>query len=207
MSRKKHYETLGVDESATQDEIKRAFRKKAGRHHPDKKGGQHDDMAEVNAAYLVLKSPERRARYDATGEDGAGAIKTEEQKIQDLVLRAFMANLLSDAPPLRSARTALEEQLKAHRANKAEATRARKKLLEKRSKVRSTAETNAYHLVIDQQVSAIDAALINMNAEVELFEKALAHLDKHYQSNVPEFQDESADFEPTITAYRIEYRG
>lgn len=64
------YELLGVDRSATQDEIKSAFRKAATLHHPDKNPG--DDGAqqrfkEVNAAYQILSDPQKRAAFDRYG--------------------------------------------------------------------------------------------------------------------------------------------
>ena len=58
-----HYSTLGVNKDATQDEIKRAFRKLASQHHPDK-GGDTARFQTIQAAYDVLGDPEKRAAYD-----------------------------------------------------------------------------------------------------------------------------------------------
>ena len=52
---KKLYEVLGLSQSATQDEIKRAFRKLAIQHHPDK-GGDQELFKEINAAYEILSN-------------------------------------------------------------------------------------------------------------------------------------------------------
>lgn len=62
-----HYETLGVPKSASQDEIKAAFRKLAHKYHPDKEGGDEKKFKEVNAAYQVVGNPEKRAKYDQFG--------------------------------------------------------------------------------------------------------------------------------------------
>lgn len=69
---KDYYETLGVSRDATADEIKRAFRKLARRHHPDRATPANKDVAEakfkeVNEAYEVLGDPEKRKRYDQLG--------------------------------------------------------------------------------------------------------------------------------------------
>ncbi len=63
---KDYYQILGVDKSASADEIKRAFRKLAHEHHPDK-GGDEAKFKEINEAYQGLSDPEKRARYDQFG--------------------------------------------------------------------------------------------------------------------------------------------
>jgi curved DNA-binding protein len=59
-----HYETLGLTESATQDEIKRAYRSLASKNHPDK-GGDTAKFQEIQSAYAAIETPEKRAQYDA----------------------------------------------------------------------------------------------------------------------------------------------
>jgi molecular chaperone DnaJ len=59
-----HYEILGVAQSASPDEIRRAYRDRARRAHPDRPGGASDAMARLNEAYRVLNDPGRRALYD-----------------------------------------------------------------------------------------------------------------------------------------------
>lgn len=63
---KDYYEILGVPKSASAEEIKAAFRKKAHEHHPDK-GGDSEKFKELNAAYQVLGNPEKRKQYDQFG--------------------------------------------------------------------------------------------------------------------------------------------
>jgi curved DNA-binding protein len=57
------YETLGVQTNATPDEIKRAYRKLASQHHPDK-GGDKAKFQEIQSAYDMLSNPQKRATYD-----------------------------------------------------------------------------------------------------------------------------------------------
>ena len=67
------YTTLGVSKSASADEIKKAYRKLAHQHHPDKKGGNEARFKEVNEAYQVLSDPDKKARYDQFGDAGGQA--------------------------------------------------------------------------------------------------------------------------------------
>jgi len=71
MSKRDYYEILGVSKSASADEIKKAFRKAAVQHHPDK-GGDEAKFKEVNEAYEVLKDQQKRQRYDQFGHAGVG---------------------------------------------------------------------------------------------------------------------------------------
>lgn len=71
-----YYEILGIPKGASQDDIKKAFRKKAHESHPDK-GGDEKIFKEINEAYQVLGDPKKRSTYDQFGhaafQQGAGA--------------------------------------------------------------------------------------------------------------------------------------
>ncbi len=73
---KDYYQALGVSKSASQDEIKTAFRKLAHQHHPDKPTGNEAKFKEANEAYQILGDEEKRKKYDQFGsaafENGGG---------------------------------------------------------------------------------------------------------------------------------------
>jgi len=64
-----HYATLGVAENASPDDIKKAFRSLASKHHPDK-GGDTARFQEIQAAYAVIGDEQKRAQYDAERRGG-----------------------------------------------------------------------------------------------------------------------------------------
>lgn len=80
------YETLGVTKDASEAEIKKAFRKLAMVHHPDK-GGDPEMFTKIQAAYEILSNPEKKALYDQGGEealDGGGMHDSDGMDIFDL---------------------------------------------------------------------------------------------------------------------------
>ena len=62
-----HYETLGVSKTASMDEIKKAYRKLAVQHHPDK-GGNEETFKKISGAYEILSDEEKRRQYDLGGQ-------------------------------------------------------------------------------------------------------------------------------------------
>lgn len=64
---KDYYKILGVEKSASQEDIKKAFRKLAHEHHPDKKGGDDTKFKEINEAYQTLSDENKRRNYDQFG--------------------------------------------------------------------------------------------------------------------------------------------
>jgi len=75
-SKADYYETLGVSRDASQDEIKRAFRRLAMQYHPDRNSepGAEARFKEINEAYEVLSDPEKRSTYDRLGHAGLDGV-------------------------------------------------------------------------------------------------------------------------------------
>ncbi len=69
---KDYYEILGIQKSATKDEVKKAFRKLAAKYHPDKKTGDEAKFKEISEAYSTLSDDKKRSEYDTYGRSYAG---------------------------------------------------------------------------------------------------------------------------------------
>ena len=64
---KDYYVLLGISKTASEEEIKKAYRKLAHQYHPDKSGGDEKKFKEINEAYQVLSDKNKRANYDRYG--------------------------------------------------------------------------------------------------------------------------------------------
>ena len=89
-----YYDVLGISRDASQDEIKRAFRKLAFKYHPDrnKRPDAEERFKEASEAYAVLSDPEKRRQYDSQGFEG---IK-KQYKQEDIFNRGTFQDVFSE---------------------------------------------------------------------------------------------------------------
>ena len=92
MTKRDYYDVLGINKSASQEQIKSAYRKLAVKYHPDKNKGDkasEEKFKEASEAYHVLSNTERKQNYDNFGhaafENGGGE---EEEDLEILIFRA-----------------------------------------------------------------------------------------------------------------------
>lgn len=88
MSHRKLYDDLGVDQKSNSDEIKKAYRRKAKKSHPDS-GGSEEDFNKLNKAYMILINPETRSKYDATGDESLKQPDNEQSKVMMIIAGAL----------------------------------------------------------------------------------------------------------------------
>lgn len=85
------YETLGVSRSASDKDIKKAFKSKAQKAHPDRKDGDSETFQALTKAYELLSDHERRERYDATGDTQAPP--SDEVQVEQMLMFIFNSML------------------------------------------------------------------------------------------------------------------
>lgn len=101
MNKKDYYEILGVSKTATDEEIKRSFRKLAKQYHPDinKEPGAEEKFKEIGEAYAVLSDPNKRSQYDQFGHaafqnnGGAGGAGFQDFNFGDINLDDILSDL------------------------------------------------------------------------------------------------------------------
>jgi DnaJ-class molecular chaperone len=82
-SRKTLYEVLNVDESASPEDIKKAYRKRAKETHPDKNTGKEEEFIHVSKAYMILSDERKRKVYDETGD----VLNDSEENIRSVAMK------------------------------------------------------------------------------------------------------------------------
>jgi hypothetical protein len=185
------YEVLDVEPDAGEDEVERAFRKKAMETHPDR-GGADGAFDEVQTAYLVLLDPERRRRYDETGSTES-APNREYSDTVCVLGSEFMAVLenavrrgddIGKVNLVNLVRKSLLEKVDRFKEQAEALDKAAEKL--KEARFRLTEKRPAIALVIDEQVAEmrkrIDVVVRDKNKHLKALE---ALNDCSYRTDQP----------------------
>lgn len=184
------YDIIGVPKTASQDDIKRAYRDKAMLAHPDKQGGSTSDMLALNRAYECLGDPERRALYDETGHDDFQTIEREarsavinavSQVIDQVgpehdVLGIVRGALKDIRDKLDGKRSDVEDRVKKLQKHKGRVTVKSKKRGRKHDR---TAEENLFDQVVDSKIATLEQTLATIKRGVQVHTEALKILEAY----------------------------
>jgi len=177
--KKDYYKALGVDKNASPEQIKRAYRAKARKVHPDK-GGDGSEMAEISKAYACLSSPVARLTYDQTGE--GPALDNCTEKAYALLMQIFLELIRANVDDNLKGRMlhALNQDRDALRT-KIQAIKVDIRRFEKyRFRFTVSQGVNLWENLIDDQVREETAVIAHIEAEMEVRTKALGIL-QHYE--------------------------
>lgn len=173
------YEILGVARDATADVIRRAFRKKASRAHPDRSKGDGTAMAEINGAYALLSDANRRERFDRTGSTDKPADPQQQamgilfnivkQLIANNVPNDLIGNARAQVGVLITQSLLTVQQ---HESQKAIFER-------RRGTIRARKDRNIFDGLFIELIQAAERNIANCKAQVEAFQAALTLLEDY----------------------------
>ncbi len=203
-----HYGTLGVPPDASEDDIRKAYRRARGKAHPDKNGTE-DKFRAVQVAYETLSDPERRARHDRGQDDGpipekravavaelakltiavADSIDIEHADLVGAVLQHLITNIAQ-----------AENTMAEHKKKAAIRRRTAKRLKNKKG------GPNILGQYFEGDARQHDAGAAKMAFDLEVAKEMMAILKEHefeYEKRGPGLQQFSAaGFPPFMPSYR-----
>jgi curved DNA-binding protein CbpA len=179
------YAVLGVRTNAGVDAIKKAFRKKSMKAHPDH-GGDAEAFAEIKLAYDILSDPGRRARFDETGEFDKAPIANEDAGAINILGTFLQVILAGEVEPhtrniIADLRSTLDKQLEKIASDKIKIERGLRRIdrLAKRFRRKDGAGDNYFASLLEHQKRQIEmAATVNAQMDKD-HRRALAIVNDH----------------------------
>ena len=172
-----HYDALGVPRNADTATIRKAYKKKASKHHPDK-GGKPEDMAAVNRAHDVLTDETLRVQYDQTGDDRPG--RGLEQFVRACLMEFF--NQAVDSAVVDIVGTVRRNMTQViHNSDQSLATLQVniERLNKKRGRVVSKGATNVYAELMNAKIGELEAAHLSGTQKLNVVKASLEALDDY----------------------------
>lgn len=185
------YEVLGVEKDADKAEIKLAFRRMAGKLHPDKENGDKKKFQEVKHAYEILKDDKLRKEYDETGtirKHGDMRSRARDQLARmffEIVASPFEGNLIDEL------RKTISDVIKDYPSDKIKKRKKLAKLKLKIERVKSKSDINLYRGVIEQMIIDVTKNIERSLDNVEIGGIMLEMLDE-YEDTAPDIKQDVA---------------
>ena len=182
-----YYEILGVESSAAVEEIRTAYRKLAQENHPDK-GGDAEKFTEIQKAYDVLSSSEKRAIYDKTGYFSEAGIDENLMILREIV--GMVLAIINDNPAIDVSKVSLidltlslinnkQSSLRDESGKLAERVRKYGQAIE-RFRTRDVSKPNLVGQMIAHEMKKLEAKIVEIEGVVETGNKMKECL-KEYQ--------------------------
>lgn len=175
------YQILGVRKNATPGAIKQAYRRKCSEHHPDREQGDADKMLAVREAYDVLKNPDRRAKYDATGE-------TKQSTPLDAIAMQMLASAFASfvqqgddyLDPIPTIRKAFNDRLVQEQQNLKKLDKQLAHIYKRAKQIqKQDASDNIYAGIVEQLTSQTKASIAACEQVIQAIPIGLKILDEY----------------------------
>lgn len=186
-----YYEVLGVPKNADNAAIKKAYRRKSKECHPDRKGGDSTAMVWVNKAYETLSDPEKRAYYDACGQDKP--LNTLEQHARSILFECALHAVLN-APDSVGLVSAIRQTMDAKRGKIRESLRQPRSQLAKLKKhaaaLTCEGEENELGRFFEDQMVLLNDSITKLEEQEKAVEMAVEKLNL-YKSAIEAKQNQA----------------
>jgi len=181
-----YYEILGVESSAAVEEIRTAYRKLAQENHPDK-GGDAEKFTEIQKAYDVLSSSEKRAIYDKTGYFSEAGIDENLMILREIV--GMVLAIINDNPAIDVSKVSLidltlslinnkQSSLRGESGKLAERVRKYGQAIE-RFRTRDVSKPNLVGQMIAHEMKKLEAKIVEIEGVVETGNKMKECLNEY----------------------------
>lgn len=181
---KNPYEILEVNADATDEEIKKAYRKKAQESHPDK-GGDTELFQEISKAYSILSNAEKRDHFDATGEEKQNNIEGE---VIGSLVQIVMSTIQNYDPKYNNlitiAQGMVEQQQARHIASKDAFTNQLERLKDASSRISVTeGKENLLSSAILSHIKDVEAQIAEIEKVILIGERILVMIKDYSYKN------------------------
>ena len=197
-----YYETLGVERTASPEEIKKAYKRMVKKHHPDRAANDEERVARnksmvlINRAYEALSDPKKREHYDRTGGD-APKDSIEQQALQ--VIFQILSAMLNQAPETANFITGMRKQLhhnkrsigegKANLERQIRKTEKQRKCIKRKKKINAIGKVeegpNLLDQIFEQRIQQMQKQIADIPEAIKIADKALEIL-KDYEDATSE---------------------
>lgn len=179
------YEDLGLPADASQEAIRKAYRKKVKETHPDAEGGSPAAFEKVARAHMVLIDPDKRKRYDETGYADDNAKSFEDSRVHQIlgeVIQGVLAGQmdLDHQDPLKEAMNLLSQKVAQCDQATGQVDTAIKRADKFRTRLKKKKDTDDFLIkMLDAQVAALNQQKGKIKDEADSLNKAIGILKGH----------------------------
>lgn len=194
------YDILGVATRASHKEIRAEYKRRANKLHPDKQNGDTEAFQELKHAMDVLGNPERRARYDATGEDSQAPVDSIESLARKRVAAAFTTMIQNDDCDytqkniIKLLRGNIEKGIADIKLKQADVRQKEIKLKSLFGLVTLDEGDNLFDMAVEGQVARMAQQIRDIDREIKVAEAANALLERYVCSVVEAAQSVNHHF-------------
>lgn len=173
------YEYFDIDEKADKETVKKAFRRKAKETHPDTNNNKNDDFQKTKKYYMILADPEKRKKYDETGEIDE---KSEKGNLYISLLAELFKNLVQSRDTFNfDMFKAMMDKLDTNIASMEQGIEKAKKSIEKLQKLEkkiTPKKNNIFINVLREGISAYKEGIVSHKKQIKIQKDAYDFIKK-----------------------------